>query len=101
MANWINKILYKKDQVQDEVYDIGTTFDKVRLAETDTFTLYKLYDFIKSFFKRPMFMLYSTLEPLEGSKIVQWYKIEITSNNDILDNNLTNYLSEVTESRPH
>lgn len=95
MANWINKILYKPDKEQPNTttYNIGTTFDKVKKTENSNLTLLDLFTHIQSFFKRPMFMLYSTSNhaPAVYSQIMEWY--EITGSD--IDSHLTTLMNQL------
>ena len=93
MAKWINKIIYKRDKEENEVtatYDIGTTFDQVRKTANSSFTLAAFFDKVQTFFKKPMFMLYSADNhgPADTTKIMEWYSIHGTDIDNRLKDNI-------------
>lgn len=78
LTSWINKIIYRKGaegQEIDEVFPIGTTFDKVYYSEREWFSLKDVVDNLKKFFSRQGFMLYSTNTPTIYSKTMEWYAL--------------------------
>lgn len=83
--SWLNKIWYKKDTNEIE-YKIGTTFDQVRVSNTNHYTLAQLMSEFTTFFSRKAFMHYSINEP-SNKNTIEWYQIT-KENNETLDTNI-------------
>lgn len=98
MANWINKILYKSDKQSNTPaieYNIGTTFDQIRKSENSNFTLLTFFERVKSFFTKPMFMVYTTETPNVKSPILEWYYVESEGEED-LSSSWSSLIKELT-----
>lgn len=74
---WINKIRLTvgTDNRTSTNFDIGTTFDKVRFSESNSYTLANFVEMIKTFFSKRMFMHYTSRNPNNNYNVVEWYEI--------------------------
>ncbi len=79
MSNWINKIIHSyqsENGTNDTYYDIGTSFDQVRLTEDSTYTLKKFFNTIQNFFNAPMHMYYGRSKAPSSEVIKVWYEVQ-------------------------
>lgn len=82
---WINKILYKDINNNETTYDLGVPASQVYKDESNSFSLADLYTYLKKFFEKQSFMHYSSIQPPNNSRYMEWYCLEV-ENGNLADN---------------
>ena len=96
---WINQIKYHQGTAEEQIFNIGTTFDQVRFSQSNKTTLKDVFEEIKTFFGQKMFMIQSKKDPTNSPNIVEWYQIlEENSSNEDDTSEETNEPEETNES---
>lgn len=82
MPNIISRLqVTKKDSNEKEFIPIGAYSDNVIISDNNRkFSLTQLYDYLKTFFNKRMFLWYDYKLPDDSSKIIEFYQID--NNND-------------------
>ena len=61
-----------------KIYDIGAKFENVYVNDSNGYTLAELYDYLKNFFSKGTFIMYSNTEPA-NQNVKIWFDTKVIS----------------------
>lgn len=71
MSKNISQIRYNGSS-EENIFNLGATFDNVFLSDSNGYTLAELYTYLKEYFNEGIFTMYSQKEP-EYINVKIWY----------------------------
>lgn len=73
----VTKIKSKDSNSTEETFNLGANFDNVYYSDENEYTLKDFFEYIQNFLESPLFIQYSTEQPIVDSVKV-WYDINET-----------------------